>query len=44
VMRDLALTEDEATERIRNKYGEAKAKSLEEEANDIREALGLSKK
>lgn len=43
IMRDLVFTDDEATEQIRKLSGEGKAKTVEDEANEIREALGLSK-
>jgi hypothetical protein len=44
VMRRMALNEDEATELIKKHYGNGRVKSLEDEANSIREALGLPKK
>jgi hypothetical protein len=43
VMRKMAFNEEEATERIRKHFGDGRVKSLEAEAESIREALGISK-
>jgi hypothetical protein len=43
IMLEVGFNEDEATEQVTKYYGDGKAKTVEEEANSIREALGLAK-
>ncbi len=44
IMREMALSEDEASDLIKKHVGDGQIKTVEDEASAIREALGLPKK